>query len=249
MALQQILLGTGPDTPGADSLYSGGNKINSNSTLLNSTAGGAEIGYDHTASGLTAITVQAAIDEIMVGGAVPTNLADLLDVSDTLSPSTGYALTYDGVEWVATPGLGSIQTPLSPADGEILVWNGIASEWQAEANTGAAGAPPKIIAYITPADSPYTVDIPTANVIICNTQDGTPGNIVVNLAAGIENDEVFVKSLSSSTAHGNTVTINRASTDTVDNGAGTDPATSLTLYAGDAVDLLFEGNNAVWWII
>lgn len=106
MSLGLVILGTGPDTPGADSLYAGSTKINANFTTLASTAGAIEIGYDNTTSGLVAADVQAAIDEVAAGsGGGATQLSGLSDVYSGLTPSTGDFLVYDvasGGVWDAT---------------------------------------------------------------------------------------------------------------------------------------------------
>ena len=64
MPIQSILLGSGPDTTGSESLYSGFSKVNNNYVTYQSTEGASLIGYNNSTSGYTSTNVQDVIDEI-----------------------------------------------------------------------------------------------------------------------------------------------------------------------------------------
>lgn len=62
MAFSVVLLGTGPDTTGSETLYSGFSKVNTNFTTLAGVNGATNIGI--TAGTFTGVTIQAALLEL-----------------------------------------------------------------------------------------------------------------------------------------------------------------------------------------
>lgn len=90
---------------------------------------------------------------------------------------------------------------------------------------------------ITDADSPYTVDLDIANVLIC---DDTSGAITLNLPAAASNTHrtLYVKKISAS----NSVTLDGSGAETIDNAA---TLTLSTQY--NYVRIVSDGSE--WWVI
>lgn len=175
-------------------------------------------------------------------------LNDLTDV-DVPAPNNGDALIYNSVSgnWEAqtsasTSALNDL-TDVNTAGvqtGDALVYNG--SSW--------VPGPGTAISVVSTGTTPY--NITDEDILVVNTLLPTPGNKIVNLPAGTADQIVTIKSKSYSSSTSSTIynlTINANGAESIDNGADTDPASSLVLVPGDSVKLVYISADTTWWII
>lgn len=100
---------------------------------------------------------------------------------------------------------------------ETLGYRNDAATSATQAQTAVEGIPYRDVVFITAAQSPYTVDDTHRGKML--SVDTSAGNVVINLPAIAAITAPYTIGVKKATSDTNTVTINRASTDTIDLGA------------------------------
>jgi len=206
------------------------------------------------------------------------DLDDLGDVT-VPSPTAGQVLMYNvGGYWEAQTAdsasalndLTDVDVP-APNNGDALIYNSVSGNWEAQTSAstsalndltdvntagvqtgdalvynGASWVPGPGTAISVVSTSATLYNITDEDILVVNASAAIK---TVNLPAGTADQIVTIKSKSYSSSTTYNVTINANGAESIDNGAGTDPASSLVLVPGDSVKLVYISADTTWWII